>query len=473
MSDPVDGPREGSYDIAIIGGGPGGYVAAIHAAHLGARVALVEQGRLGGACLNSGCIPTKALVKSAEVLLEARRAGEFGVEVGEVRPNFPRMMERKRAIVNRLVGGIEQLIKGNGVTVIRGTGRLLAPQAVEVTGVGGTQQVRAARVVIATGALDGRIPIPGLDLPGVMNSEQALEMEEVPRSITIIGGGVEGIEFACLFNALGSKVTVVEMMPAILPMLDDELARRMHQVLRTSGVSVVVDARARGVTQTGEGLSISFETKKGVEEIAAERVLLAVGRRPNTTGLMAEDVGLAVNRSAVLVNERLETNLPGVYAIGDVTGRIMVAHVAAYDGEVAVENALGRPRLADYRSVPNCVFAIPEIATVGWSEKQARESGIAIRVTKFPLGASGRAATMGEGNGLVKMVCEDGTGRLLGLHILGPHASDIIAEGALAIRLGMTAEDLAHTIHSHPTLPETVHEAALGQLTGAIHTMRV
>jgi len=459
--------------VAIIGGGPGGYVAAIHAAHMGARVALIEQGRLGGVCLNAGCIPTKALVKSAEVLLEARRAHEFGVDLGEVRPNFGRMMERKRLVVNRLVGGIEQLVKGNGIALIRGAGRLLSPSTIEVAGTEGTQQVEAARVVIATGALDGRIPVPGLASPGVINSEQALELEEVPRSIAIIGGGVEGIEFACLFNALGCKVSVVEMMPAILPLIDDELARRLHQILRVSGVNVVVDARAKGVTETAEGLSVAFETKKGAEEVVAERVLLAVGRRPNTAGLAAEELGLALNRGAVVVNERLETNLPGVYAIGDVTGRIMVAHVASYEGEVAVENALGRPRLADYRAVPNCVFTIPEIGTVGLSEKQARESGMAIKVTKFPLGASGRAATMGETNGLVKMVCEEGSGRLLGLHVLGPHASDIIAEGALAIRHGMTAEDVAQTIHSHPTLPETIHEAALGQLTGAIHTMRM
>jgi dihydrolipoamide dehydrogenase len=338
---------------------------------------------------------------------------------------------------------------------------------------GKVQQVRAARVIIATGSVDGRIPVPGLDLPGVINSEQTLELAELPNSIAIIGGGVEGIEFASLFNALGCKVTVVEMMPTILPMIDDEVARRLHQLLRMSGVNVVVDARARGIAEAADGLKVSFETKKGAEEVVAERVLVAVGRRPNGAGVAPPELGLALNRSAVVVDDRLQTNLPGVYAIGDVTGRIMVAHVASYDGEVAVENALGHHRTADYRSVPNCVFAIPEVATVGLSEKQARETGMAVKITKFPLSASGRASTMGQTNGLVKMICEEGTGKLLGLHVLGPHASDIIAEAALAIRHGLTAADIADTIHSHPTLPEMIHEAALAQSAGAIHFMRM
>jgi dihydrolipoamide dehydrogenase len=450
------------YDIVIIGGGPGGYVAAIRAAQLGARVALVEKERIGGTCLNHGCIPTKTLVSSAETYLLAQQAARYGVDIGRdngepsIHVNFPQMMARKDEVVDTLVTSVIELVK------------------VDVDGEPNTQQLKAKKIIIATGSVSARLPIPGLDLPGVLTSRELLALEELPQSLAIVGGGVIGIEFASIFNALGTKVTVVEMLPHLLPPVDRRLARRFQRVLSAQGVEVKLNAPVEEIGLENGRLRVKFASAKGEGAVEAEKVLVAVGRWPYTDGLGVGELGIKMDRRRILVNEFMETSVPGIYAIGDVLGTYMLAHVASYEGEIAVGNALGHRRAADYRAVPYCVFTTPELAGVGLGEGEAKEQGLDYQVVRFPFAASGRALAMGETEGQVKMVCEKGSGRVLGLHIMGPRASDLIAEGALAIQLGATAEDLAQTIHAHPTLPEAVMEAAKAAAFGeAIHFRKV
>ncbi|MBI2918860.1 MAG: dihydrolipoyl dehydrogenase [Chloroflexi bacterium] len=461
---------ETEYDVAIVGGGPGGYVAAIRASQLGAKVVLVEKDKVGGTCLNRGCIPVKAMTRSVEVYLDAKRGEEFGIKTSGLEVDFPKLMARKQQVVDRLVSGVEGLLQGSNVTVMRGSAKLASPRRLAVDG----KEVAAKKIILATGSVPSRVPVPGLDLPGVVTSDDVVQLDRVPKSMVIIGGGVIGMEFASIFAAIGTKVTVVEMLPLIMPPVDEELARRFTQIARRQGMSIVTGAKVTGVRQAEGGLEVAYELSSGAQSTRAEMVLVAVGRSPYTEGLGLADLGITMNRRAVAVNDHLQTNIDGVYAIGDVTGRIMLAHVASYDGEVAVENALGKhDKATDYKVVPSVIFTIPEIAGVGLTEKQARDrpdkSGF--KVGRFPLSASGRAQTLGETTGLVKVIADAETKELLGVHIMGPRACDLIAEAALAIKLEATAQDIAETIHAHPTLPETIREATLEHLEGAIHVL--
>jgi dihydrolipoamide dehydrogenase len=456
-------------DIVIIGGGPAGYVAAIHASHLGAKVAVVEKDRLGGTCLNRGCIPTKALARSAEVLLEARKASDFGITVNNVTIDFPGIMAHKRKSVNQLVSGVEQLMKPNKIRVCRGAGRILSPHLVEVN----DDKIVTKRLIIATGSESTPLPVPGGDLPGVLTTDDILELAELPESLVVIGGSHVGVEFAGIFNAFGTKVTIVKRRPLRLEPVDEEIGRRFSQTLPRQGIEVKIGAAVKAIEKKGEILRVVWDGPDGEHGVDGKTVLMATGRAPCTGGLNLSELGIQMEHGAIKVNECLETNVKDVYAVGDVLGKNMLAHVASYEGEVAVENALGRSRKADYRAVPYCIFSHPEIAGVGITEEAAKNGGIPHKVTKFPFAACGRAVTMGETAGLVKMICRATDGVVLGMHIMGPHASDLIAEGALAVRLGLTAEDIVGTIHAHPTLPEAVRETAMGQLDGAIHFGRV
>jgi len=453
----------------IIGGGPAGYVAAIHAAHLGANVALVEKDRLGGTCLNRGCIPTKALVRSVEVLLEARRASDFGIDIGSIKTNFQKIMARKSNVVSQLVSGVEQLMKANKISVYRGTGRILSPHLVKVD----DEEIATRKLIIATGSESALLPVPGLDLPGVLTTDDILELKELPESLVVIGGSHVGVEFASIFNGLGTKVTIVKRRPLLLEPIDEEIGRRFAQTLPKQGIEVKIGAAVKAIRREGSVLKVVWDTPGGEHGVEGQMVLMATGRQPYTEGLGLSELGIRMDGRAIVVNEYLETNISDVYAIGDVLGKTMLAHVASYEGEVAVENALGYPRQADYRAVPSCIFTQPEIAGVGITETQAKDSGIPYKVSKFPFLACGRAVTMDETMGMVKTICDAENGRILGLHIMGPHASDLIAEGVLAIQLGATARDIAHAIHAHPTLPEAVREAAMGQLEGSIHFQRM
>ncbi len=456
-------------DIVIIGGGPAGYAAAIHAAHLGAKVALVEKDKLGGTCLNRGCIPTKALARSVEVLLEARMANDFGIEVSNVKVDFSKVMARKNHIVAQLVSSVEQLTKGNRIRVYSGAGRLLSPHLVKVN----DEEIAARKVIIASGSESTPLSIPGGDLPGVLTTDDVLDLTELPESLVVIGGSYVGVEFASIFRVLGARVSIVKRRPLRLEPIDEEIGRRFAQTLPKQGIEVRTGAAVKAIKSNGPVLRVVWDSPDGEQGVDGQMVVMATGRAPYTEGLGLARLGIQMEGGAIKVNEYLETNVKDVYAIGDVLGRNMLAHVASYEGEVAVENALGRPRRADYRAVPSCIFAQPEIAGVGITEREASDGRIPHKVSKFPFRACGRAVALGETTGMVKMICSADDGTVLGMHIMGPHASDLIAEGALAIRSGLKAKDIAHTIHAHPTLPEAVREAAMGQLEGAIHFLRV
>jgi dihydrolipoamide dehydrogenase len=456
-------------DIVIIGGGPAGYVAAIHAAHLGAKAAVVEKDKLGGTCLNRGCIPTKALARSAEVLLEARKANNFGVRADNIGIDFAGIMAYKRKSVNQLVSGVEQLMKANKIRVCRGEGRILSPHLVKVN----DEEIATRKLIIATGSESTPLPVRGGDLPGVLTTDAILELTEPPASLVIIGGSHVGVEFASIFNALGTKATIVKRRPLRLEPVDEEIGRRFAQTLPKQGIEVKIGATVKAIEKKGAVLRVIWDTPEGEQGVEGQMVLMATGRAPYTGGLALSELGIRMDGGAIKVNEYLETNVKDIYAVGDILGKNMLAHVASYEGEIAAENALGHSRQADYRAVPYCVFCQPEIAGVGVTEEEAKNGGIPYKVSKFPFAACGRAVAMGETTGLVKMICHAGDGVVLGMHIMGPHASDLIAEGALAMRLGLTAEDIVRTIHAHPTLPEAVREAAMGQGDGAIHFGRV
>lgn len=462
------------YDIAIVGAGPGGYVAALRAAQLGMRVALVEPVRVGGTCLNVGCVPTKALVTATDLLVRARRAAEYGVRIPEAVPDLEAIMAYQRATVERLVGGVEQLLKEQKVTVIRGRGRIARPDTLTVTdGTGAVTEVSARHVILAPGSVTARPPIPGLDLPGVITSTEALDVSTVPAHLVVIGGGVIGLEFACIYEALGSRVTVLEMMPDLLPGAADEaIARRLAVILRRRGMDVRTGATVQAVEPGEAGLRVRFTTPQGEETVEGDRVLLATGRWPNTTDLGLEEVGVRMDRRTIAVDEHLQTSLPNVWAIGDAVGGPMLAHKAMVDGRVAAENIAGRKRAVDYRAVPSAIFTSPEVAGVGLTEAQARQQGADVRVLQFPFSANPRAQILGETEGWVRLICEAGSGRVLGVHMMGPHVTELIAEGALAVQTGATADDLAWTIHAHPTLTEAMLEAALGFRAATIHYHR-
>jgi len=455
-------------DVAVIGGGPGGYVAAARAATLGARVALVEARELGGTCLNRGCIPTKALLRSVELLELARNGKEYGVLADTVGFDWPRALARKQRVVKQLRAGVEMIMNSHQVQVLYGQGSLAGPGRLQVQG-DREAEITAAKIIIATGAVPARVPIPGADGPGVITSDQALELDQVPASLVVIGGGAIGLEFGFLFHALGCQVTIVEMLPHLLPAEDEEIAAELSRLFRKRGIAVHAPARVAAIGDGPAGKQVSVDTEAGRKLLDCELVLMAVGRTPYLEGLGAERLGLATQGRALLVNERMETNVPGVYAIGDAVGGMLLAHVASAEGKVAAANALGGEAAMSYRAIPSCLYTSPEVASVGLTEARAAEQGIACRVARTSFRAMGKAVAMGERDGLVKMVAEADRGRLLGVQIIGAHATDLVAEAVLAVETGADARTLAHAVHAHPTLAEALMEAAEGVLGCAVH----
>ena len=457
-------------DIAILGGGPGGYVAALRAAQLGAQVVLIEEDKIGGVCLNVGCIPTKALLRSAEVYRTFLRAEAFGLRLeGSVTPDWPAIQARKEAIVRQLVQGVETLLRKAGVQVIQGKGQLRVPQTLEVTTADGVQRVKAKNVVIATGSRPMQLPLPGMDLPGVLDSTGALAMEALPRRLLIVGGGVVGVEFADIFSTFGVDVTVVEMLDRLLPQMDADLGQMLVWTMEQRGIRFHLNSRVTRVDAVEDGLRASVVTPDDEELIEADRILLAVGRRPNVEDLNLKAAGVHFDETGISVDTKMQTSVPGVYAIGDVTGGALLAHVAMRGGEVAVENALGHAATFEEKTIPWCVYTNPEVASVGLTEAQAREQGHDVQVGRFPLNANGKALTYGETDGFVKVISEAHFGGVLGLHIVAPHASDLIHEGGLALALEATLDELVATIRGHPTLGEAVREAALEARGGSLH----
>jgi len=461
-------------DVVIIGGGPGGYVAAIKAAHLGLKAVLVEKDKLGGVCLNRGCIPTKALVSTAELLNHLQRAEEFGIQVKDYSFDFPAIMKRKEMISQRLSSGVGQLMKANQVRVVKGEGQIIEPGKVEVTDTAGEKEViKTKNIIIATGSKVMRLPIPGIDSEGVITSDEALSLSELPSRMLIVGGGVVGIEFAGIFRALGVEVTVVEMLPRILLPIDEEIARRLTQLLKRKGIEILTDCKVKEIKGTNQNLEVLVSTNNGEKKLETEKVLLAAGRIPELGSIDVQRLGIELDKRAIKVDEKMRTNISGIYAVGDVVGKIMLAHVASREGIVAVENIAGKEVLMDYKVVPNCVFSMPEVASVGLIEEEARKENNNIKVSKFPFMANGKALGMGETEGMVKIIADADTSELLGFHILGAHASDLIAEGTLALSMEASAFEIVNTIHAHPTLAEAIAEAAEGIIGKPIHLARV
>lgn len=458
--------------ITIVGSGPGGYVAAIRAAQRGARVTVVEDAEVGGTCLNWGCIPTKTLIASTDALEIARHAADFGVELsGEVTYNLQKIRERRDKIVNTQIKGIRALFKSWGVGLIPGRGSLISEDVVRaVRKDGTTQDISSDRIIIATGSRPAAIPGLPFDGHNILSSNDAVLMHDVPASILIVGAGVIGCEFAFLYRSLGSSVTVVEMLPRALSSEDEDISSLIEKELRKVKIKLVTGARIEGMKRTSEGVTAVLSNG---EEVQAAKALMSIGRALNTEGLRLEDAGLAVGkRGEVPVNDRMETAVPGIYAIGDVTGIMMLAHVASRQGIVAAENALGGSVRMDYAAVPAGIFTRPEIGSVGLREHQARERGTKISTGTFPYRALGKAHAMGEIAGIVKVIADAGTDRVLGVHICGAHAADLVHEGALAITMAATSKQLGAMIHAHPTLAEGIMEAAEAVHGKAIHLPR-
>ncbi|OLN33442.1 dihydrolipoyl dehydrogenase [Desulfosporosinus metallidurans] len=450
-----------NYQVGILGGGPGGYVCALRAAQLGLSVVIIEGERLGGTCLNRGCIPTKALVKSADLWREMGRAEEFGLFVGEKRVDYAAVIARKDQVVKGLVGGVEKLMKAANVRVIKGWGEFKEAGQISVTMENGVEHIQVENVVLATGSTPARIPIPGAGFPGVVTSDELLEELELPKRLVVIGGGVIGLEFASIYEAFGVQVSVVEMLPTLLPTLDEEIPKRLTPLLKRSGMEISTKTAVKEIRQTGESLIVQVEDAKGVREIPADRVLLSTGRRPNLQGVDIDKLGLETEKGAIKVNVQMQTNLPHVYAIGDVVGGIMLAHVASAEGIVAAEHIAGCSVAMSYKAIPSAIFTYPEIATVGYAEQELKALGKVYRISKFPFSANGKALALGESIGLVKILA-DQEGVIVGASIMGPQASSLISELVIAVEKGLKAEEVARTIHAHPTLPETIMEAAHG-----------
>jgi dihydrolipoamide dehydrogenase len=459
---------ETNVDIAVIGGGPGGYVAAIRAAQLGARVVLFEQARVGGVCLNVGCIPTKALAATAETLAAVKTGGARGI-TGTVGMDLALALDHKNRVVQTMVEGVEHLLEANGVILVRARARLVDRLSVSAEVDGESHRFTASRgVILSPGSVTAPAPFPVADVAGVLDSTAALDLGSLPERIVIIGGGVIGAEFASIWSAFGAKVTILEYLPNLLPGLDTDLGRRLQLAFRRAGVTTHTRTQVRGVEE-GEPLRVLAAGPGGDLRLDADAVLVATGRRPALNGLGLQGAGVALRNGAIGVGERLETNVPGVYAVGDATGGLMLAHRAMAQGRMAAENALGAQRQWSDAAVPVCVFTHPEVASVGLTLTDARARGVAAEERSFPFSGNGRATAADEGFGEVKLVYEPGSRRVLGMHVVGPHASDLISEGALAVRLGLTADDLADTVHAHPTYGEAVLEAALGATSGMIH----
>ena len=453
----------GTFDVVVVGGGPGGYVAALRAAQLGAATAIIEKDRFGGTCLVRGCIPTKALLQSSELYTLAKGGAPFGVVAGNLTFDWPAAQKRKSAVVDQLVKGVEGLLKAGGVTMVGGAARLAGNGAIEV----GAERLQAKNIIIATGSAVSRIPLKGAEL--TIDSDAILELKEIPRRLAVIGGGVVGMEFAAMFAALGTKVTVLEMLPQILPMVEADLVNVYAKHLSGLGSEIHTNSKVAEVAKVAGGLQVRFSTGAEGGAIDADQVLLAVGRSPYTEGLGAEAAGVKLDRGRVVVDDHLRTSAEGVWAIGDVIGGIMLAHVASYEGVCAVENMAGHARIPDYHAAPNCVYTDPEIAHVGLGEKEAKDRGLEVKVGRFPFAAAGRALTLGQTEGFVKVVADAASGRMLGVHIIGPRATDLIAEATLAVQNGLTLDQLDLTMHAHPTLPEAIMEAALAAQGRAIH----
>ncbi len=460
------------YDLVVIGGGPGGYVAAIRAAQLGLRTALIDDNPvLGGTCLRVGCIPSKALLESSELYWQAGHGfGDHGIGVGGLELDLERMMARKDAIVEQLTGGIGMLMKKNKVEVIAGRGRLLGTGKVEVTGTDGSRELSAGHVILAMGSVPVELPNLPFDGRRVISSTEALELDKVPKRLLVVGAGAIGLEMGSVWARLGAEVTVVELLPQIVPFADRQLAQALQRELEGQGLAFKLSSRVTGAKVTSRTVTVTVQSEDGSETLKADRVLVAVGRRPNTRGQGLEEAGVELDERGFVRVDSYRTSVDDVWAIGDLAPGPMLAHKASEEGVAVAERIAGQPGAFDASTVPNVVYTSPELATVGRTEEELKQAEIPYRTGRFHFRANGRAKALGEEAGMVKVLAHRDTDRILGVHMLGPRVSELIAEAVVAMEFAASSEDLARIIHAHPTLSEVVHEAALAVDRRAIHS---
>ncbi len=459
-----------TYDLGIVGGGPGGYVAAIKAAQLGGTVCLIEKGEWGGTCLNRGCIPTKTLFAVANLATQVQEASAFGVNInGEAAIDYPQVLTHKTSVIQQLTGGIAQLLKANGVDTLNGTATLTDRNTIVVSKPDGTTaQLNAKNIIIATGSEPAEPPIFEIDESHVLTTTGILDLTELPESLLIVGGGVSGCEFASIFNALGCRVTVLELLPTILATEDIQVIRHIQLFMKRKGITIHTGAKLTHVKKSDAGVTAVLESG---EELSAQKMLVSIGRRYNTDGIGLEKVGVRTENGKIIVDAQMQTNVAGIYAVGDVASRYLLAHVASAEGKVAAQNCLGDSVEMDYQVIPWCVFTLPEIGHVGMTEKEATDEGYEVKIGRFPYAANGKALGLRETDGFVKTVSDADSGDILGVHIVGTHASTLIHEAAVAIRMGATTMDIASTVHAHPTLAEMVMESAEAAYDRAIHSL--
>ncbi len=460
------------FDVTVIGGGPGGYVAAIRASQLGLRCAIVEKERLGGLCLNWGCIPSKALLRSAEVYRMFQHADEYGLSVEKVGYDPKKIVKRSRAAADRLSKGVEFLMRKNKIEHFTGTGRIAKKNTVEISKSDGTAEaVTTKHIIVATGGFTRSLPGVEIDKKKVISSREALVLEELPKSLIIIGGGPIGVEFAYFYNAFGVKCTIVEMLPQILPFEDSEIVDILQKSFKKSGIEILTETKVESVKTSAKGVTVKVGDKKGSsQELTGDMALMAVGFGGFTSGLGLEELGVQIEKSFIKVNEKYQTNVEGIWAIGDVIGPPLLAHVASAEGICCAENIAGKsPKPVDYSNFPSCTYCQPQVASIGMTEAKAKEGGREIKVGKFPFRVLGKSIAVGETEGMVKLIFDAKYGELLGAHIIGSEATDMIAELGIAKTLESTPKEIFHTIHAHPTLTEAVMEAAADAMGEAIH----
>jgi dihydrolipoamide dehydrogenase len=454
------------FDVAVIGTGPGGYVAAIRCAQLGLSVATVEDDRPGGVCLNWGCIPTKALLRNAEVVTLLGRAGDFGIRLTGFEASYAEAVKRSRGVADRMAKGVEFLFRKNKITLFPGRGTLKSRNVVEVKGAGAPDTIEARAIILATGSEPKSLPGVTIDEKAVISSNGAVRNERAPKSIAVVGAGAVGVEFADVYAAYGTKVTLLEALPRVVPIEDEEVSKELARSFTRRGVAIKTGVKVASVKPGGAGVVVDL----GGEKLEVEQVLMAVGRAAKVAGLGLEGLGVQLDRGFVKVSPRMETSVPGLYAIGDMAGAPLLAHKAMAEGVVAAEAIAGKsPRPVDYANVPSCTYCRPQIASIGATEARAREAGREVTVGKFPFTASGKAVALGDTEGFIKVIADKASGEILGVHIVGPEATEIIHEFALGRTLEATLEEIIHTIHAHPTLSEAALEATLAALGQAIH----
>lgn len=458
-----------NYDVIVIGSGPGGYHAAIRAAQLGQRTACIEKEYVGGVCLNVGCIPTKALLHAAQVLNESKHASGFGINFGQPEINIQALNKWKNKTVAKLTGGVKSLLKGNGVDLVMGNATLQDTQKVSISNSEGDKELTTKKIILATGSEPVSIPGFEVDNETVIDSTGALTLNEVPKRFLAIGGGAIGLEFADIYNAFGAEVTVVEFMEHIVPASDSDATKELQKALKAKSITIKTKTKAISQKKTAAGIEVILESEEKQETIVVDKILVAVGRKPRSKNLGLEAIGVQVNEQGYIpINEHMQTTVPTIYAIGDVARQPLLAHKAMKEGLVAAEHASGLTSAYD-TIVPSVVYTSPELASVGMSETEAKESGRKLRIGIFPLAASGRAMTLGVKSGLIKVIADEETDTFLGFHMVGPNAGDIVSEATLAIEMGATLEDIALTQHAHPTIAESLMEAAEAAHKKAIH----